>query len=332
VVIAKRYKAIGLALLLTVGCGSAQSFLPRLGEQRAGTAALTFLKLAVGARAQSMGGAYVAMANDAAALHWNPAGLVQIGNNELVMSHLDWLADIDFDYIGYVHQLNSSIGLGAFVGFLHLADMPVTTEYHPYGNGEMFSYSDLATGMSISIRMTDRFSFGVTGKYVREDLAGLIMDGYMLDLGTWYWTGYKSLRIAAAMRNFGTDLRPNGVYQRRTINGISERTYQSFSPPTVFTLGAAMDVFCCRYHNIAASMQMNHPMDDQENFVLGGEYSYHNLLKLRTGISTNDESNRWSFGAGTQISWYGKIFKFDYSYADYKYLQNTQQLTFAFEF
>lgn len=272
------------------------------------------------------------MANDGAALHWNPAGLVQIGDNELIVSHLDWLVDIDLDYIGYVHQLNSTIGLGAFIGYLHLADMEVTTEYHPYGNGEMFSYSDLVTGLTVSIRMTDRFSFGVTSKYVREDLAGLTLDGFLLDLGTWYWTGYRSLRIAAAMRNFGTDLRPSGTYERRTTKGLSERGYQSFSPPTVFTLGTAMDVYTFRSHILTAAMQMNHPMDDQENFVLGAEYAYRRLLKLRAGFGTNDDSNSWSFGAGTQFTLYGKKFKFDYSYADYQFLTNTQQLTFAFEF
>ena len=40
-----------------------------------GTSAATFLKLGFGARPLGLGEAYVAVADDAAALHYNPAGL-----------------------------------------------------------------------------------------------------------------------------------------------------------------------------------------------------------------------------------------------------------------
>jgi len=66
-----------LALMISVSASQAQGLIPRLGEQRAGTAAVTFLKIGVGARGASMGGAYTAMATDASATYWNPAGLVQ---------------------------------------------------------------------------------------------------------------------------------------------------------------------------------------------------------------------------------------------------------------
>jgi hypothetical protein len=314
-------------------CGTmAQGLLPTLGEQRAGTAALTFLKIGMGARANGMGGAYVAMSNDASSLYWNPAGVIQTSQNELIVSHLEWLADINYDYLGYLHRLTPSIGLGAFLGYLHLADMPVTTEYHPYGTGEYFSYNDLVAGFTTSIKMTDRFSFGVTIKYVRENLADLIMDGFMMDVGTYYWTGYKSLRFAAAMRNFGSDMRPGGSYMRRTSSGTTESNYEAFSPPTIFTLGVAMDVYQIQSHTFTGSMQMNHPMDDQENFAIGSEYRFHDYFMLRLGWRTNVDENRWSYGAGLKMSLYGTKIKIDYSYADYTHLTTTQQFTFGFEF
>jgi hypothetical protein len=324
---------ISLLCVLCLSFGlQAQGLLPKLGEQRAGTAAVTFLKIGVGARAVSMGGAYVALANDGSAMHWNPAGLVQIGKNELTLSHLDWLVDVDFEYMGYVHQLNENIALGGFVGFLHMADMPVTTEYHPYGNGDYFSYNDLVTGLTTSIKMTDRFSFGVTLKYVREDLAGLTMGGAMMDLGTYYWTGFKTLRIAASMRNFGNDLKPGGSYTRRETSGTSEADYEAFSPPTLFTMGSAMDVYTKGDHVFTGSVQMNHPMDDQENFVMGSEYRYRTLFALRGGYLANMDENKWTFGAGAKLHFYGKLIKIDYSYADYNHLNMTQQITFGFEF
>ena len=309
-----------------------QGLLPKLGEQRAGTASMTFLKIGVGARAAAMGGAYVAMANDASATYWNPAGLVQIGRNELVVSHLDWLVDVNYEYLGYVHQLNRNLGLGGFIGYLHFADMAVTTEYHPYGNGEYFSYNDLVIGVSGSLKMTDRFSFGLTVKYVREQLAELHMDGVLLDLGTYYWTGYKSLRIAAAMRNFGNDVRPGGTYMRRKAGGATQTAWQSYSPPTLFTLGAAMDLLQRGRHLLTGSLQMNHPMDDQENLLLGCEYRYRTLFSLRGGYRANMDENQWTFGAGAKFILKGLHLKIDYAYADYTHLAMTQQFTFGFEF
>ncbi len=311
---------------------SAQGLIPKLGEQRAGTAAVTFLKIGVGAHAASMGGAYVAMARDASATYWNPAGLVQSGKTQVVLSHLDWLVDIDFEYGAYSHQVNNNLAIAAFVGFLHLADMPVTTEYHPYGNGDYFSYSDLVTGLSASIKMTDRFSFGVTAKYVREDLAEQSMDGLLIDLGTFYWTGYKTLRIAASMRNFGGDFKPAGTYIRRETNGETEAEYEAFSAPTIFSLGAAMDVYKIGSHVFTGSVQMDHPMDDQENFVLGSEYRWRNMFSLRAGYRGNYDENRWTFGAGTHFTLYGKAVKIDYAYADFNNFTMSQQITFGFEF
>ncbi len=311
---------------------SAQGLLPELGEQRAGIASATFLKIGVGARAAAMGGAYTAMANDASALYWNPAGLAQIGQNELVVSHLDWLVDIDLEYLGYTHQINENIAVGAFINFLHLADMPVTDEYHPYGNGHYFSYSDMATGLSASIKMTDRFSFGITGKYVREDIDNLHMDAVLVDFGTFYWTGFRTLRIAASVRNFGGDFQPGGAYLRRETGSVTEAEYQSFSAPAIFSIGAAMDVYSENEHVVTMAAEMNHPMDNKERFIVGGEYRFKNTLAVRTGYSGGNDENRWTFGAGLLLHLFGKQFKFDYAYADYENITMTQQLTFGFEF
>jgi hypothetical protein len=54
---------------------------------KVGTTAADFLQIGVGSRAVSMGGAYVAVANDVASLRWNPAGAAAIEGNELMASH-----------------------------------------------------------------------------------------------------------------------------------------------------------------------------------------------------------------------------------------------------
>jgi len=93
-----------------------------------------------------------------------------------------------------------------------------------------------------------------------------------------------------------------------------------------------MDVYQIGSHVFTCSVQMNHPMDDQENFVIGGEYRYRRNFALRGGYNTGADENRLSFGAGLAFMLFGKAVKIDYSYADFNHLTMTQQFTFGFEF
>ncbi|MCB0302022.1 MAG: hypothetical protein KDE52_18315, partial [Calditrichaeota bacterium] len=60
------------------------SFLVFAGEND-GVTGMSFLKIGVGARAGGMGEAYAAVADDATATYWNPAGLMASDRNNLTM-------------------------------------------------------------------------------------------------------------------------------------------------------------------------------------------------------------------------------------------------------
>jgi hypothetical protein len=47
---------------------------------RRGSTAGAMLEIGVGARAEAMGGAFVAIAEDPSALYWNPAGITKLKN------------------------------------------------------------------------------------------------------------------------------------------------------------------------------------------------------------------------------------------------------------
>ena len=65
------------------------------------TTSASFLEIGVGSRAVGMGGAFVATANDASAMYWNPAGLGRINRAGIFFVHTRWIADITFDYAGF---------------------------------------------------------------------------------------------------------------------------------------------------------------------------------------------------------------------------------------
>ena len=125
---------LSLILILIPFTTNAQLF-PVLGGQRAGISTAQFLKIGVGGRASALGDAFVAVANDASALYWNPAGLVQFQENQVMFSHNSWVVDINHEFIGAVYHLDETNSFGLSVTSLTMQDMKVTTEFAPFGNG-----------------------------------------------------------------------------------------------------------------------------------------------------------------------------------------------------
>ncbi len=56
---------------------------------------MTWLSIPIGARAQGMGAAYTAMANDVTSLFWNPAGLAYTERAHFFIARTNWIADIN---------------------------------------------------------------------------------------------------------------------------------------------------------------------------------------------------------------------------------------------
>ena len=63
------------------------------------TTSATFLEIEAGSRAVGMGGAVVAVADDATALYWNVAGISRLKQNEMVFIHTAWIADINYNFV-----------------------------------------------------------------------------------------------------------------------------------------------------------------------------------------------------------------------------------------
>jgi len=308
-------KIILLVLLTALAIESRAQLFPTLGGQRAGISTAQFLKIGVGGRASAMGDAFVAIANDASALYWNPAGLSLFPDNQLMVSHNEWVVDIKHDFIGAVYHLDGTNTFGVSLTSLRTDDMAVTTEFAPFGTGEYFSYSDMAIAVSYSRKMTEQFSFGGTVKYVEETLDKLKMRAVMIDLGTFYYTGLGSSRFAVAVTNFGNQMAPDGEVVLWGGRKVSE--WQSFSPPTMFRIGFAFEPYQNDEHMVTTSIQLNHPNDNSENVSLGAEYKWKSLLFLRGGYKFNVDEQDFTFGAGVNVPLSIANFTLDYAYSNF---------------
>jgi hypothetical protein len=340
----RNHPHIKLFLIIALtGAGNRESagqLVPNLGGQRVGISAFQFLKLGVGARGVGMGESFVAVANDVSALYWNPAGLVLGTENEAMASHTEYVADIKHDYFGIVYHLSSSDAVGASFGSLHMKDMEITTETQPFGTGRYFGFGDIAAGLTYSRKMTDQFSFGLTVRYVEETLDVLKMRSVMVDLGTYYWMGLGSARFAVVISNFGADVSPQGNVTM--FDGTTNSTFQSFSLPTIFKLGVALEPYEDDQNRFTTSIQLNHPNDNSEHLRFGMEYAWQNTFFVRAGVKrtigqrlfrpdgTSEES--FALGVGVRVPVLVSTVAADYAFANYGRLGSVHRITVAFTY
>jgi len=304
--------------------------LPVLGAQRVGITAADFLKIGVGARPNAMGESFAAVDNDAYALFYNPAGITQFDETELAISHSTWFVGLQHDFIGGVYHLDKQNSLGVSIVSLQSDDMPVTTEFQPYGTGAYFRYGDLALAATYARRMTDNFSFGVSVKYIDETLAQLSMRGVLIDLGTYYWTGLGTTRFAVAVSNFGGQLTPSGSVV--LVDGTTVSNFQSFSPPTIFRIGFAFEPYEDQTNKLTAAIQLNHPADNSENVALGTEYSFDSAFFMRAGYKINVDEQSYSLGAGVKVDARFALVYFDYAFTPYVRLGDVHRFSLDLRF
>lgn len=329
-----------LVVAFTPSVGHGQ-LVPNLGGQRAGISAFQFLKVGVGARGVAMGESFVAVANDASALFWNPAGLVELKQNQVIASHTAYVVDISHEFFGVTYSLGDYDAVGLSFAALHMEDMQITTETQPFGTGRYFSFGDIAIGATYARKMTDQFSFGVTLRYAEETLDVLKMRGLMVDLGTLYWTGLGSTRFAVTISNFGSDVEPTGTVS--LSNGTTASSFQAFSLPTIFKLGFALEPYEDDDMRVTTSLQLNHPNDNAEHFRLGLEYSWRNTLFLRGGVKRTigqplfgeDETSLEdvTFGAGVAVDLAGvSRVNADYAFARFNELGSVHRFSLSFTY
>lgn len=171
----------------------------------AGTSGGQFLKIGVGAKAVGMGEAYSAIADDASAIFWNPAGIARIRNTDVSATHISYFQDITYQYLACARAVSPVDSLGVMVNYL---SMPSITKYDNLGNELSDSYApaDLAATMSWGRMLSPVFAAGVNIKYVSSSIDTESASTVAADLGAFYQCTPR-LSLAAAVRNMGGEMK-----------------------------------------------------------------------------------------------------------------------------
>jgi Type IX secretion system protein PorV len=306
---------VGLAALLVPGLAQADIF------EKVGTFGGQFLKIGVGARAAGMGGAFVAMADDATAVFWNAAGIARVeeGKSQISLNHANWPAELSYDQVGYVFHMKKIPGaFSVHARALSMKPMEETTAFQPFGTGRTFDAGMMSAGLTYARSFTDKFSAGVTMNMVHTGLADLSQQTFSVDIGTLYDVGAAGMKIGMAIQNIGS--------QEKFI----EREARI---PSIFRVGTTATLLKGADQSLVGSFEFSHPPDNSERVNIGAEYSFHRYLFLRGGYAFNYDAEGLAGGIGfhVPVSVAGMM-DVDYAYTDMLDLGAAHRVSMRFQF
>ncbi|MDP4173919.1 MAG: PorV/PorQ family protein [Bacteroidota bacterium] len=304
---------------------------------KAGRTTYQFLKIGIGARASGMGEAVIANTQDINSVFWNPAAITQLENIQAAFNYTKWIADLNViaGAVGYKLPGIGTIALnyiGLDYGQIQEALVTSSSGSTDTRTGNTFSGKDLAIGLAIAREFTDKLSIGINAKYLREDLYILSNSLWSFDVGTYYNTGWKGIRIAMTAQNFSK--------QARWLQ-TKEESQQSFELPLLFKIGTSIDLMGGEdllfggdpmKSRLSINIDAVHSNDYAERLNFGGEYVLLNTIALRAGYRVNYDEGNLALGIGLNTELSGFRLQFDYSYVKYDFLESPHRFTVMFAF
>ncbi|HKJ66564.1 MAG TPA: PorV/PorQ family protein [bacterium] len=315
----KLRKFAHIILLLTFICwhpSPSSGALKKLGQT-----GLKFLDVGMGARPAAMGEAYALLGDDANAMFYNPAGIVKMRSTvDLTVTHTAWIADITYNAAALVLNMEEwgNFGLSAISpDYGTIVGTQIADNNQGYVETGNIDAGAFALGLAYARQLTNKFTIGAHFKYASQNLGAVQLEeggerventvsGLAYDLGTMFYprfSGWESFGFGMSIKNFSSQFK------------YAETPFQL---PLTFSLGFAGNLL--ELIGVAPEVQaLNfevdalHPRDYTERLHVGAEYSWKNMVSLRSGYKFNYDEEGLSFGIGLNVYGIGV----DYAYSDF---------------
>ena len=320
------------------------------GRVCAGEYAADFLRIGTGARALAMGGAYVALANGVSAPYWNPAGLSGLRGYAVQLDHVSLFKGLSqYNALSLALGFDKRMALSLTWIRLGVDDIPryatlqgtrldrlTQTSYRSTGEAEGY-FSDTEDALFFTFArkeffdlyfgggMADNpvpaeFSFGISGKYIRQNLDDAVGTGQGLDAGLLlrFISRSSTYRDYDRWLGFGLQMRD---LSRAAMVWSTTSGHRDEIQTGVQAGVAASNLFKSVRTRLTLSADKEFGFYDQ--LRLGGELSFFDVVAVRGGYF--DE--HFSAGAGIAIT----HFEVDYAFVSSD-LENSHRITAIVKF
>lgn len=281
-------------------------------SSKSGTSAAQFLKLGAGARATAMADAFGAVADDATALYWNPAGLTQVKERQASLMHALWFESVSYDWISYVQP--SPVG-NFGLGLQYLSYGSITGADETGLETGSFKPNDLALSLGYGTSFQS-FLVGAAVKYISSKIQNSA-SAVAFDAGGLLRILNERLTLGLAVQNIGTKMK---------------FVDDSESLPVNIKLASAYRL----KDNWTAALDINAYQDSDPSLGFGTEYARQIrdslTLKGRAGYTTKTKETggfqglTLGFGAGYQH------YSFDYAFVPLGKLGDTHRFSVSAKF
>jgi long-subunit fatty acid transport protein len=267
-------------LLLILASGT-----PTFAVNGPGTTGAVELKIPVSPRAIAMGQAFVAVADDATAIYWNPAGLNQMEGSEVTAEYDVFIETVTYNYGSLAIKLGNDAALGV-AGKMLSTGYENETDLSGALTGNTFNETYTDIDLTFAYRLGYTLDIGVTGKYITKTLGGTSASTLAADLGILYKTPIDHLKFGMNIQNLGPGLTFVDVADPLPLNVKVGFAYKMFDD------------------NFTLAYDMNFPNDDAISTNFGGEYWYKNTLVGRFGYQLQGSIDQNQLGIGGKAGLY----------------------------
>ncbi len=299
-------------------------------ENRVITTGVPFILIAADPRAAGMGDIGVVTSSDAFSQQWNPAKYAFSLSKQ----------GVGVTYTPYLSKLVNDIFLGNLTYYNRLTERSaVAASFRYFSNGEielrqtadeeplLVKPNELLFDVSYSLRLSERFSMAVAGRYIRSDLKlqtalddASAASSFAVDVAGYYQSEeipYDDFdgrwRMGFNISNIGPKLKYDEVGSESNL-------------PTNLALGGGFDFILDEYNTVGVSAQVNKllvptPSDSNNDGLINNEDDYYNesffggmfssFGDAPDGFSEELKEFTWALGAEY---WYQDVFAFRTGY------------------
>ncbi len=253
---------------------------------------IAVLNAGVGARPLGMGGAFTAIADNADAPYYNPAGLAYIRDQEINTMQTRLSTDADHYYISYVRPLGKG-GIGFSwmqVGIGNIVQTTTTDAFNEVITTNVFSYFSNAFLLSYGYPVNPNLSFGLTAKYLTSDMdqiTGGQAYGYSITPGILIHFTRQIMPITVGLKI------DELINEQKWGTGTVEKAI----PKARMGIAAAIPEGLIKDSTIAIDLSQYLSLGYQMEIALGYEWTKENL-SLRAGYTDSSISAGAGFRSG----------------------------------
>lgn len=287
-------RLIVIVAILGILSGSALAADPQGGRE-------SLFLLGAGSRSVGMGGAFVALADDATAVYWNPAGLSRLQYRELSIMHTSLWEETRYQFAGAVWPILDfgTVGIGGVV--LGTDGVEFRDQFGPLGEHD---YSTGQYWLSYGRRITGGLSGGANLKVLSQSLHTFSSTTASVDLGLLY-----------QIREFASI----GVNLQDIVGGDLKLSQVEESVPYNIKAGVAVRYFTDDgNYGVTAAADVDATEEQPAKMHFGAEVRVAEYLFARAGYDRDEVT----FGGGIKY----KIATFDYAYKNNETLGGTHRV------